>query len=91
MAITPADETNLLLPLFEGIFEEPVWETFLRRLAQRTGAQRVRLTVNNAAAPEQLPLQRRVLANRLAQANDPGEPDVFDAAVFVALRPNRVY
>lgn len=91
MAITPADETNLLLPLFEGIFEEPVWETFLRRLAQRTGAQRVRLTVNNATAPEQLPLQRRVLANRLAQANDPGEPDVFDATVFAALRPNRVY
>lgn len=91
MAITPTDETNLLLPLFEGIFEQPVWETFLRRLAQRTGAERVRLTVQNSAAPEQTPLRRRVLADRLAQQDDPGEPDPIDARVYAALRPNRVY
>lgn len=91
MAITPTDESNLLLPLFEGIFEQPVWETFLRRLAQRTGAQRVRLTVINSAAPEQMPLRRRVLADRLAQRDDPGEPDPIDARVYAALRPNRVY
>ena len=65
MAITPTDESNLLLPLFEGIFEEPVWETFLRRLALRIGADRVRLTVQNSAAPDQTPLRRRVLADRL--------------------------
>ncbi len=91
MAITPTDESNLLLPLFEGIFEQPLWETFLRRLAQRTGAQRVRLTVQNSAAPEQMPLRRRVLADRLAQRDDPGEPDPIDARVYAALRPNRVY
>lgn len=91
MAITPTDETNLLLPLFEGIFETPVWETFLRRLAQRTGAERVRLTVQNAAAPEQMPLRRRVLADRLAQRDDPGEPDPIDPRVYASLRPNRVY
>ncbi|MFM5908859.1 MAG: helix-turn-helix transcriptional regulator [Novosphingobium sp.] len=91
MAITPTDETNLLLPLFEGMFEQPLWETFLRRLAQRTGAERVRLTIRNAAAPEQTPLRRRVLANRLAQIDDPGEPDPIDARVYAALRPNRVY
>ncbi len=91
MAITPTDETNLLLPLFEGIFETPVWETFLRRLAQRTGAERVRLTVQNSAAPEQMPLRRRVLANRLAQRDDPGEPDPIDPRVYASLRPNRVY
>ena len=89
MAITPTDESNLLLPLFEGIFERPVWETFLRRLAQRTGAQRVRLTVVDSAAPEQMPLRRRVLADRLAQRDDPGEPDPIDARVYAALRPNR--
>lgn len=91
MAITPTDETNLLLPLFDGIFEQPVWETFLRRLAQRTGAERVRLTVINSAAPEQMPLRRRVLADRLAQRDDPGEPDPIDARVYASLRPNRVY
>lgn len=91
MAITPTDETNLLLPLFEGIFEEPLWETFLRRLALRTGAQRVLMTVNNPAAPDQPPLRRRVLADRLAQEGDPGEPDPIDPGVYAALRPNRVY
>lgn len=90
MAITPTDESNLLLPLFEGIFEDPVWETFLRRLALRTGAERVRLTVQNSAAPDQTPLRRRVLADRLAR-EDGGEPETFDARVYVALRPNRVY
>lgn len=91
MAITPTDESNLLLPLFEGIFEEPVWETFLRRLALRTGADRVRLTVMNSAAPDQTPLRRRVLADRLAREDDAGEPEAFDARTYAALRPNRVY
>ena len=91
MAITRTDETNLLLPLFEGIFEVPVWETFLRRLAQRTGAQRVRMTVRNALAPGQPPLRRRVLADRLAERDDPGEPDPLDQRVYAALRPGRVY
>lgn len=91
MALTPTDQSNLLLPLFEGIFEQPIWETFLRRLAQRTGAECVRLTVQNSAAPEQMPLRRRVLADRLAQRNDSGEPDGIDARVYALLRPNRVY
>ncbi len=91
MAITPTDESNLLLPLFEGIFEEPVWETFLRRLALRTGADRVRLTVQNSAAPNQTPMRRRVLADRLARQTDAGEPEAFDARIYSALRPNRVY
>ena len=90
MTLTPTDESNLLLPLFEGIFETPVWETFLKRLIQRTGAQRVRLTVRNVAAPDQPPLRRRVVADRWA-AKDPGEPEPFDASVYSALRPNRVY
>lgn len=91
MAITPTDETNLLLPLFDGIFEVPVWETFLRRLMQRTGAQRVRMAVRSSTAPSQPPLRRRVVADRFAARSDPGEPEVFDAALYASLRPNRVY
>ncbi|MEO7247415.1 MAG: LuxR family transcriptional regulator [Novosphingobium sp.] len=91
MAVTPTDETNLLLPLFEGIFEMPVWETFLRRLLQRTGAQRIRLTVHNSAAPGQPALRRRVTSDRFSAGEDPGEPGPLDPAVYAALRPNRVY
>ncbi|PLK26187.1 LuxR family transcriptional regulator [Novosphingobium sp. TH158] len=89
MALAPVDETNLLLPLFDGLFEKPLWETFLRRLAQRTGADRVRMTISNPASPGQQPLQRRVVADRLAE--DPGEPEAFDSRVYNVLRPNRVY
>ena len=89
MALAPVDETNLLLPLFDGLFEKPLWETFLCRLAQRTGADRVRMSVSNPSAPDQPPLRRRVVADRLAV--DPGEPESFDDRVYGALRPNRVY
>lgn len=89
MALTPTDETNLLLPLFDGLFEQPLWETFLRRLAQRTRADRVQMTLSNLAAPGEMPLRRRVLADRLA--DDPGELEVFNTATYAVLRPNRVY
>ena len=91
MTITPTDETNLQLPLFEGIFETPVWETFLRRLLQRTGAQRIRMTVRNNAAPGQPALRRRVTSDRFGAGEDPGEPGPLDASAYAALRPNRVY
>lgn len=89
MALAPVDETNLLLPLFNGLFEAPLWETFLRRLAQRTGADRVRMSISNPASPDQPPLRRRVVADRLAK--DPGEPEAFNPATYAALRPGRVY
>ena len=91
MSLSRTDETNLVLPLFEGIFETPVWETFLRRLLQRTGAQRVRMTVRNGSAPNQPPLRRRVLADRFADQHDPGEPGPLDQRAYGNLRPNRVY
>lgn len=91
MALTPTDETNLMLPLFEGMFETPVWETFLRRLLQRTGAQRIRMTVRNSTAPSQPALRRRVTSDRFSADDDPGEPGPLDASAYAALRPNRVY
>ena len=91
MAVTPTDETNLLLPLFEGIFETPVWETFLRRLLVRTGAQRIRMTVRSSAAPGQPALRRRVTSDRFGANEDPGEPGPLDPSAYAALRPNRVY
>lgn len=82
MSLSPSDESGLVLPLFEGLFEVPMWETFLRRLMQRTGAQRVTLTMRNVAAPDQLPMQRSLPAETRAP---------FDLPTLAALRPNRVY
>ena len=82
MSLSPADETGLVLPLFDGLFEVPMWETFLRRLMQRTGAQRVLLTMHNVAAPSQPPLHRCVPADATAP---------FALPALSALRPNRVY
>ena len=41
-------QTELVLPLFEGLLDTPLWETFLQRLMARTQAQRVRLTITSA-------------------------------------------
>ncbi len=91
MAISPTDFTHLMLPLFEGIFEDPLWETFLERLMLRTGAQRVRLMVRNSAAPSQTPLIRRV-ASRLEPSNlAEAEITALAALPYATLRPNRVY
>lgn len=45
MAITRADETDLLLPLHEGLHEPEPWFTFLSRLRQRVRADAVRLVI----------------------------------------------
>ncbi|QKR99420.1 hypothetical protein F9288_07005 [Sphingomonas sp. CL5.1] len=51
MALSRVDETDLLLPLHEGAREEPRWDTFLRRLRQRTRADLARLTVGTNLPP----------------------------------------
>ena len=91
MALTPADQNDLVIPLFEGLFEAPLWGTFLRRLLARTGAQRVRLTLRNAMAPSQPPLRLRAVSDAWRPSDDPGEPEPLDAAAYAALRPGRVY
>jgi len=91
MSLTPADQNDLVIPLFEGLFEAPLWGTFLRRLLARTGAQRVRLTLRNAAAPSQPPLHLHAATGARRLSDGPGLPDPFDGAAYAALRPGRVY
>lgn len=38
MRIPSLGETELLVPLHEGVFEQPMWQTFLKRLRDMTGA-----------------------------------------------------
>lgn len=41
MRVPNLGETELLVPLHEGVFEQPMWQTFLARLRQVTGAEGV--------------------------------------------------
>ena len=91
MALSSLDERDLLIPLAEGIRQDPMWETFLARLRQRTQATWACLLVRMVPTAH-LPPITRVTAER------PGlpEPD-FEALSdlglipYAALRPGRVY
>lgn len=91
MALSSLDERDLLIPLAEGIRQDPMWDTFLARLRQRTQATWACLLVRMIPTAH-LPPITRVAAER------PGlpEPD-FEALSdlglipYAALRPGRVY
>ena len=91
MALTSLDERDLLIPLAEGIRQDPMWDTFLARLRQRTQATWACLLVRMVPTAH-LPPITRVAAER------PGLPDPdFEALSdlglipYAALRPGRVY
>lgn len=52
MAIARTDETDLLLPLYDGVHEAAPWTTFLIRLRQRVRADWAALVVGNEAGGE---------------------------------------
>jgi len=84
MAILPADQADLLLPLFAGIGEPGPWEGFLDALAIRTQALRaVAIIAPPVAAPGEAPLIVQRAAARSAH-----EPLVdIDALLALGLRP----
>jgi len=51
MSLTSRDETDLLLPLYQGVHEEPRFTTFLERLKRRTGAEYVALAIRRQDVP----------------------------------------
>lgn len=51
MSLTSRDETDLLLPLYQGVHEEPPFQTFLDRLRRRTRAEYVGLSVRKEDSP----------------------------------------
>lgn len=89
MALAPSDETDLLLPLHGGVFERPLWATFLRRLLARTGADRLALQLAGGAGEP---------AHMLLAASDPAAPRPNLAVLadcgalpLGSLRAGRVY
>lgn len=89
MALGYSDERDLILPLFAGIAEAPLWDTFLRRLRMRTGARRMCLVVRAGNAG---PL-RRVVSAAGDPATFPELDELAEAGLlpYLSLRPNRVY
>lgn len=91
VALTSLDERDLLLPLIEGIRERPMWNRFLHRLRQRTGASQACLMVRMTPVAH-LPPTTRVSSIR----DDMPDPELdllsdLGLIPYAALRQNRVY
>lgn len=84
MALLPAEQADLFLPLFEGIGEARQWQGFLAALAARTQARRAVAIITPAlAAPGEAPLIVQHAAARAA----PDPPIDIDALTALGLQP----
>ncbi len=94
MALGTLDERDLLLPLYSGVDEEPLWETFLNRLLARTRAQRLSLLIRPGGIVGTPPIQRTIAARGDARSEARFDIEEFNAAgllPYASLRPDRVY
>ena len=94
MALGTIDERDLLLPLFTGIDEDPLWETFLRRVLARTRSQRIHLFIRPGGMAGMPPIQRTIRAQGYAPREVTFNLETFSEVgllPFASLRPNRVY
>lgn len=86
------DQDDLVLPLFESVFEGSPWEDFLQGLMARTKAQRICLEIGPAIASGSVALQRRVVAHGVkAEFDEQSESAALARLVGRGLRPGRVY
>lgn len=90
MVLVSTDERELLLPLYEGVHEAPLWDTFLRRLAARTNADRACLQVWRAGRKDTIALDLAACRGGATLAHGAELVDA-GAAPLVTLRPGRVY
>ena len=94
MALGTTDERDLLLPLFTGIDEEPLWDTFLHRLLARTRAQRLHLFIRPGGMTGTPPIKRTIRTHGYTRPAGFFDLDTFSTAglmPYATLRPNRVY
>lgn len=90
MSLAPSDQNHLILPLFEGIFETPLWGQFLTGLQRRTGAQRICALLGNIGVSA-APLCLRHLSRDSAPVPEARDRQALDALSMASLRPNRIY
>jgi len=94
MALGTTDERDLLLPLFTGLEDEPLWDTFLHRLLARTRAQRLHLFIRPGGMSGMPPIRRTIRVHGYAPSATPFDLEAFSEAgllPYASLRPNRVY
>ncbi|MBL45383.1 MAG: chemotaxis protein CheY [Sphingomonadaceae bacterium] len=66
MRIPNLGETELLVPLHDGVFEQPLWQTFLARLRGVSGASGAMLVLQSGEARERMILSRGECADKVA-------------------------
>ena len=93
MVLTSSDETDLLLPLYQGIHEEPRFSTFLERLRRRTGAEHVALAVRKENSPlsEATVFFAGIDLHKKARELGIEELYMLEGVHHSSLRPYRVY
>lgn len=94
MAFLSHDQTELFLPLVDGIHESPPWGAFMRNLVARTYARRAFLIIElKNAAVTQNPTVIHIAAPRAVEepALDFRRLDALRLHPYGALRPGRVY
>lgn len=93
MALSMSDERTLLLPLLDGGEEPLPWQSFLGRLAQRTGAAFAMLVIRSGGPSFVQDMMRVAWRPGLAERHREW-PDVAEIEAILplsALRPGRVY
>lgn len=94
MALGTTDERDLLLPLFTGLDEEPMWDTFLHRLLARTQAQRLHLFIRPGGMTGTPPIKRTIRTHGYTRPAGFFDLETFSEVgllPFATLRPHRVY
>ncbi len=87
---TPAPgETELLVPLHEGIFEQPMWQTFLARLRAATGTQQAAIVVMPAGGEDEIEVRSGAGVEGYARFLTAGHRD--EGARLRLMREARVY
>jgi hypothetical protein len=92
MPLTSRDETDLIMPLFGGMHENPRFSTFLARLQRRTDAAYVSLILRPGRASGSIvEYFHGIDLRRRALELGAGEPYDLDRVHYDSLRPGRVY
>lgn len=93
MALTSLDETDLILPLFDGINEDRLFATFLERVRRRTGADYVGLVIRRSRDADRFATEFFAGTDLRARARAIGIEELYmlEGVHHAVLRPDRVY
>jgi DNA-binding CsgD family transcriptional regulator len=93
MALTSRDETDLLLPLYGGMHENPRYHTFLERLRRRLMALSVMLVLRHGDAPLHAAAEFHAGVDLRRKAHELGlaAEIEFDRQRYTSMRLGRVY